>query len=338
MIYVSVIVPVHNSCDVIESCLNAIRNQKGIDHKTLEIIVADDASTDSSAQKAVSLCDRLITLQKNSGAATARNTGAKAASGKIIVFVDSDVILEPHSLSKLICVFEKDDLVSAAVGRYSEMPADTRPLNVYHNAFTRYHHDLSLKEIDWFWGALSAVRKEAFVEAGGFDERYQGASGEDLALGRALFDQGHRIVYTPEAQGAHAHQFTILNMIKNDYQKAVIGMKMWFSGRLPRDVQGFANPRSITTSFLLVLCLFLILLNFVIRVPYIAGIFFLIFLALMIINRSYYAYLSKILDLKFAILAPFLHWLQMYTIIAGAIMGFLGHLLGRTAFGRPSWI
>ena len=338
MIYISVIVPVFNSCGVIENCLKAIRNQKGIDPATYEIIVVDDASSDSSAEKAGGLCDKLIMLQKNSGAATARNAGAKTASGDIIVFVDSDVILEPHSLSNLISVFEKDDQVSATVGRYSEMPTDKKPLNVYHNAFTRYHHDLSLKEIDWFWGALSAIRKEVFEDTGGFDERYQGASGEDLALGKILFDKGYRIAYVPEAQGTHAHQFTILSMLKNDYIKAVTGMKMKLSKILPMQAPSFVNPRSIMTSFLLILCPLLILLNLAIHVPCLTGIFFLIFLALIMINRPYYAYLSKIFDVKFRFFAPLLHWLQMYTIIAGAMMGAFGHLLGRTAFGRPKWI
>ena len=338
MNYISVIVPVFNSCDTIEKCLKAIRNQQGIAPATYEIIVVDDASTDSSSQMAESLCDRLITLQNNSGAASARNTGAKAAAGDIIVFVDSDVILEPYSLSSIISVFEKDVRISAAVGRYSETPADTKFLNVYHNAFTRYHHDLSLTEIDWFWGALSAVRKEAFAEAGGFDERYQGASGEDMALGMALFSKGHRIVYVPEAEGAHAHHFTIWKMLRNDYKKAVLGIKMRLSGNLPRHAPGFVNARSVMTSFLLALCPFLLLLNFAIDIPFLAKIYLLIFLALMIINRPYYVYLLKIFDIKFRFFVPLIHWLQMYTILAGAAMGALGHFLGRTAFGRPKWI
>ncbi|MGB5218153.1 MAG: glycosyltransferase family 2 protein [Smithella sp.] len=335
---ISVIVPVFNSCGVIENCLKAIRNQKGLDHKILEIIVVDDASTDTSAQLAGKLCDRLIILQKNSGAATARNTGARAASGKIIIFVDSDVILEPHSLSTFMAVFEKDELISAAVGCYSEKPAETKWFNVYHNAFTRYHHNLSFKEIDWFWGAISAVRKDAFLKSGGFDERYQGASGEDLALGRILFDQGYKIVYIPEAKGDHAHHFTFLRMMKNDYLKAVTGMKMKLTNILPRRAPDFINFNSIISAFLLMLCPLLIIVNFAIYIPYLAGIFCLIFLGLLIINRKYYAYLDNISGLRFSFFVPFLHWLQMYVIIAGAIMGVLGYLLGRSAFGRPNWI
>jgi glycosyltransferase involved in cell wall biosynthesis len=335
---ISVIVPVYNAGEMIEKCLHAINHQQGIDRTKFEIIVVDDASTDTSAQTAGKLCDRLITLQKNSGAATARNTGAKAASGKIIVFVDSDVILELHSLSTFMAVLEKDDLVAAVVGCYSEKPAETNFFNVYHNAFTRYHHNLSSKEIDWFWGAISAMRKDVFLKSGGFDERYQGASGEDLALGRILFDQGYKIVYIPEAKGDHAHHFTFLRMMKNDYLKAVTGMKMKLANILPRRAPDFINFNSILSAFLLMLCPLLIIVNLAIPVPCLAGIVCLIFPGLIIINRKYYAYVNNISGLRFSFFVPFLHWLQMYVIIAGAIMGVLGYLLGRSAFGRPHWI
>jgi len=338
LIYASIIVPVHNSADTIENCLEGIRNQKGVDRSTFEIIVVDDASTDASVQKAGRLCDRLISLPENSGAATARNAGANEASGAIIAFVDSDVLLEPYSLSEFIAAFQKGDWISAAVGRYADKPVDNGFLNVYHNVFTCYHHDLSSREINWFWGALSAVRKEVFRNVGGFDERYHGASGEDLALGKTLSDQGYKIAYIPSAQGVHAHRFTIFSMLRNDYLKAVTGMKMKLSQLMPRQVPGFVNAKSIMTSFLLLLIPWLLVLNFIIHIPVLPGIIFFIFLALIIINNSYYTYLIKNSGFRFVFFAPLLHWLQMYTILAGAIMGLCGHLLGRTAFGRPNWI
>ena len=323
---------------VIERCIHAIKNQQGIDTAKLEIIVVDDASTDSSAAKSSALCDRFIRLPKNSGAAAARNIGAKNAQGSIIIFVDSDVILEPDALSTFMACFEKNREISATVGRYCEKPANQGWINIYHNAFTIYHHDLAPKEIDWFWGAFSAIKNETFIHTGGFDERFQGASGEDLALGKALFKKGYRIAYVPTARGAHAHDFNIFSMLRNDYLKAVIGMKMKLSQLLPRQAPGFVNLRSIMTSFLLLMIPGLFLLNAATPIHFLAGIIFLIFLTLMIINRDYYAYLSKMSDFKFKFIVPFIHWIQMYAMIAGAIMGVLGYLSGRTAFGRPKWI
>ncbi len=338
LIDVSVVVPVYNSSPVIERCIYAIKNQQGIDSAKLEIIVVDDASTDSSATKSSALCDRLIRCPKNSGAAAARNIGARNAQGSIIIFVDSDVILEPDAISKFLACFEKNREISAAVGRYSEKPANHGWINIYHNAFTGYHHDLAPKEIDWFWGALSAIKKEAFIHTGGFDERFQGASGEDLAFGKALFKKGYRIAYVPAARGGHAHDFNIFSMLENDYLKAVIGMKMKLSQLLPRQAPGFVNLRSVMTSVLLLLIPGLLLFNAVRTIPFFAAIIFLIFLTLMIINRAYYAYLSKIFDFKFKFIVPFIHWIQMYAMIAGAIMGVVGYISGRTAFGRPKWI
>ncbi|MFW6132269.1 MAG: glycosyltransferase family 2 protein, partial [Planctomycetota bacterium] len=149
----------HNSRGSIASCLRAIHEQRSLDSSKPEIIVVDDGSSDGSAAEAKGLCDRLIRLDKNSGAAVARNRGAAEASAELLVFVDSDVILLPDALGKVRELFVRRPDTDAAVGRYTETPARAGLVNAYHNSFTRFHHDLSPEEIDWFWGALGAVKR-----------------------------------------------------------------------------------------------------------------------------------------------------------------------------------
>ncbi len=87
---VSVIIPVHNSEKYILECLNSVINQT---YKNLEIIVIDDKSTDNSINIIKSIKDKrikLIELEKNSGAAIARNKGIEISTGDYICFLDSD--------------------------------------------------------------------------------------------------------------------------------------------------------------------------------------------------------------------------------------------------------
>jgi glycosyltransferase involved in cell wall biosynthesis len=336
--YVSVIVPVFNSEGLIENCLGAIKGQEAIDLDAFELIVVDDASTDSSGKKAHRICDKLITLERNSGAATSRNRGAVEAAGDILIFVDADVILEPLALSKLLSAFKKDQGISAAVGSYTETPADPGLISACHNAFTLYHHDLSLDEMDWFWGALGAVRKEAFMDVGGFDERYRGASCEDMELGLALSAKGHRIVYYPEAKGSHARHFTFFGMLENDYKKAVLGTKLRLAGRLPKRAPGFVNFRNLGSMSLLALSPLPALMNIAVPFPHLAETYFVILLLLLVINLPYYRHLRELLDLRLGFVLAFLHWAQLLAILAGALAGVVGHILGRSTFGRPSWI
>lgn len=97
---VSVIIPVYNVERVIERTIKSVQNQT---YKQWELILVDDCSPDSSAniiREIMAGDDRIkyIKLDKNSGAAVARNTGIKAATGKYIAFLDSDDMWMPEKL------------------------------------------------------------------------------------------------------------------------------------------------------------------------------------------------------------------------------------------------
>ena len=99
---VSVIIPVYNTEQFLEDCLNSVLAQTFTD---FEIIAVDDGSTDNSAAivKRFSAKDNRIVIihQENKGLSEARNTGIKAARGNWITFVDSDDMLAPSFLQKL---------------------------------------------------------------------------------------------------------------------------------------------------------------------------------------------------------------------------------------------
>lgn len=96
MAEISVIVPIHNTREYLEQCIDSIINQT---FKDLEIILVDDASTDGSEI----LCDeyarkdeRIKVLHKKwGGPVAARKAGLKEAHGEYVGFVDSDDWIEP---------------------------------------------------------------------------------------------------------------------------------------------------------------------------------------------------------------------------------------------------
>lgn len=103
MIDVSVIIPVYNTEKYISACLDSILKQSEV---SIEIIIIDDGSTDSSA----SICDKYAQEYsnikalhiKNSGPATAKNEGIKLAQGNYIALTDSDDRMEPLMLYKMV--------------------------------------------------------------------------------------------------------------------------------------------------------------------------------------------------------------------------------------------
>ena len=87
---VSVIIPTYNRATIV---LDAIRSVFRQTFQDLEVIVVDDGSDDDTYQQILALRDPRVTLIRhdmNKGAAAARNTGAAAAKGKYVAFLDSD--------------------------------------------------------------------------------------------------------------------------------------------------------------------------------------------------------------------------------------------------------
>lgn len=100
---VSIIVPVFNMEDTIESSVNSIRNQT---YKNIEIILIDDGSTDDSYSicKLMEKTDyRLKAYHTNNmGSGPARNYGIKKASGSYVYFPDADDYLDPNAIGILV--------------------------------------------------------------------------------------------------------------------------------------------------------------------------------------------------------------------------------------------
>src|SRR3989344_1916128 len=95
---VSVIIAIFNEEKNIEACLNSILDQS---YQNMEVIVADDESTDQSLSKIKSFEVKSSKLP-HQGAAKTRNYGATKASGEILVFVDGDMTFTKDFIKELI--------------------------------------------------------------------------------------------------------------------------------------------------------------------------------------------------------------------------------------------
>src|SRR5690554_792840 len=104
MCRVTVVTPLYNAAKFIDQTVRSVLMQT---HGDWELMLIDDCSTDNSFELARSyqVKDRRIKvfrLEKNSGAAAARNLGIKKASGRFIAFLDSDDVWSPEKLEKQV--------------------------------------------------------------------------------------------------------------------------------------------------------------------------------------------------------------------------------------------
>jgi teichuronic acid biosynthesis glycosyltransferase TuaG len=110
--FVSIITPSYNSAKFIKECIESVIAQT---YTNWEMIIVDDFSTDNSKEKIIVLSQndtriKTIFLDKNIGAAEARNIAISKAKGKYIAFLDSDDLWMPTKLEDQIYFMQKKDI------------------------------------------------------------------------------------------------------------------------------------------------------------------------------------------------------------------------------------
>ncbi|MDX3458208.1 glycosyltransferase [Streptomyces sp. ME02-8801-2C] len=117
----SVVVPFHNVESYVGECLDSIARQTFDD---FEVIMVDDASTDSSCEAAAAFArgDTRFRLvhQRKSGVGAARNTGLRQAAGRYLAFVDADDIVVPTAYENLVASLRRtgSDIACGGVRRF----------------------------------------------------------------------------------------------------------------------------------------------------------------------------------------------------------------------------
>ena len=259
-IVISIIIPVYNAISTLDRCLEGVISSK---YENLELIVVDDGSTDGSLEVAKRYTDLVIeSSARQLGPAQARNRGAEIAEGEILFFVDADVVIEPESLSKVAQTFIQHPDYDATFGSYDENPGSSDFLSQYKNLFHHFVHQQSLEEGDTFWSGCGAIRKDVFLEMGGFDvERYPRPSIEDIELGYRLRANEHKIFVNKELQVKHLKRWTFEGLLKTDIRdRAIPWTLLIFQERnLPNDLNLKTSQR--ISSLLVVALLLFMSLN-----------------------------------------------------------------------------
>lgn len=215
--YLSVVMPAHRALAVLPRVMDALL-ASDLPREEWEFLVVDDASPDATPTLAARHADAVIRLPgPPQGPAYARNRGAEAARGEVLVFVDSDVCVHPTTLRRFAELFRAHPDIGAAFGSYDDKPPAPGLVSQYRNLLHHYHHQQNGGDAETFWAGCGAIRRALFLQAGKYDEwHYPKPSIEDIELGHRLRAIGCRIVLRPEIQCTHLKQWTLQNMARTD--------------------------------------------------------------------------------------------------------------------------
>ena len=225
----SILIPVFNEKDTIESILDLVRSAPLPDGMEREIIVVDDGSTDDTPHLMTGYGDRIRyhQLPKNAGIAVARTVGCRLAKGEFIAFQDDDDIFLPNRIPDLMRAFQSHPEAIMAVGDYAIVDADGHPTG------QRWLPDRSLNEalVQWVPEAYEAVlwptlpvsplttlfRRRDGEAVGWFDPWFRFAS-EDKDFFARLAKRGG-IAYIPKVMALvrRRHESLTRNAIRTEY-------------------------------------------------------------------------------------------------------------------------
>ena len=244
MTKLSVIVPTYNRVEMLEECLKAVRASTFQDY---ELIVVDCGSQDATGDVARRYADRLIELSGIPSRSAARNQGVASAQGEIMVNVDSDVVVQPSTLTRIAEHFARHPDVEALTGLLSKEHPHPNFFSQYKNL---YMHDLHCAferlpqgaTLAFVYGSIHAVRRQAMRPYG-----VVARLADDLELGQQLAADGKRIAFVRELEVVHLKRHDALSLIKNDFQIpfdwaiVFVAYKGW--KRLGRHGVGFGHTR-----------------------------------------------------------------------------------------------
>lgn len=179
----SVVIALYNTENEIQTCLESIFRNEG---DFFEVIIVDDCSTDNSLALAQQFPCRFFSTDKNSGPAKARNIGVAEAKAEIILFLDSDTKVKEDSLNLFCEAFQKYPDISAVIALPECESLRQGRASDYNALRNNYSLVSSPERSDYFTTQMGAIRKQSFLQAGGFNEKFTSADIEDMELGLRL--------------------------------------------------------------------------------------------------------------------------------------------------------
>lgn len=203
----------HNSAAYLRECLRHV----GLSGEApAEVLVVDDGSTDGSADVAREFGAKVLSTGGRKGPAAARNIGARAATGKILFFIDSDVCVRAETIGLMRSSFAEDPELDALIGSYDDSPAEHDFVSLYRNLMHCFVHRRSRREASTFWSGCGAIRREVFLRHSGFDTSYSRPAIEDIELGYRVKTAGGKILLDDGIQVKHLKRWTFWGLLKTD--------------------------------------------------------------------------------------------------------------------------
>lgn len=330
--FLSIVIPAYKAAGVLPRLLDSIFATRGF--SDFEVIVVDDCSPDETARVAelYSPKVRVLRLKRNSGPARARNEGVKIARGKIVLFLDADVVCYPDTVARVARRFLKDKDLTAITGVWVR-PRKTKDFFPNYKALRDWSYWIKERDQKGYFYLFStrvaAIKRDVFLRLGGFDQRYKRADIEDIEFTYRIASR-YAVIFDDKIRVKH--EFEGFGPVARKYFRRSFYWSQLFAERRKFSPVAMTLKETITgASSVLTLPLFLA--GFFWH-PFWWGAVF-CFLVTLWGNRKFLAYVWKEEGPIFALKSFWTNWILYFVIYAGAAMALVS-LIIRRLFGRKA--
>lgn len=231
----------YNGKNYLEKCILSLSE---ITYGNNEIILVDNNSSDDSVKFVTSSYPKIkiIKLDKNYGFADPNNIGAKNANGDFLLFLNNDTIVTPNFVTELIKVAKSDPKIaicqSLLLRQNGNIDSSGDFIDDLGTAYSSHQQPDGIQPILSARGASMLVKKDIFVELGGFDKNYF-ASFEDVDIGWRAWIWGYKVLLVPDSVVYHLGGQTIGKMneimrfhgLKNLFVTRLVNFELYYSIR-----------------------------------------------------------------------------------------------------------
>ena len=234
---ISVIIPCYNCIKTINKCVLSLLASKDV---TLQIILADDGSTDGTSEVCKQFASSYPQISyislPHKGVSAARNAGLRAATGDYIGFTDSDDYVEPDMFSSLLNKISSEEILISVCGYYLEFP-DFRSEYCYKETTSINHRDFLLnlfsdsKTEGFLFNKLFSAK---LLNGHFFDETLSVCEDLDFIF-RLAASENAKVIYCPKS---------LYHYVQND--SSLTGGRNHFKNNIFRYAPAFYKLREIT--------------------------------------------------------------------------------------------
>ncbi|MFC1524248.1 glycosyltransferase [Thermodesulfobacteriota bacterium] len=224
----SIVIPSRNRIERLRETLQLYNSQTLME---FEIVVVDDGSDNPTKHNMKDWADQFdfpvkVILSEHGGPARARNTGARHASGDIILFCGDDCIPDQHLVEAHLAGFKQNPDIACRQGLTLWHPDVESPFQnfLYEGKYQADYEQLKKPDGSWKKHASIfcmttnySIRRDVFFQFNGFNELFNDAAWEDFEFAIRLGKSGYAIGFLPEALNYHYHKYDLATYARRQF-------------------------------------------------------------------------------------------------------------------------